>query len=160
MNAILQMVAEYLRSKEFQIDSDDSHITFIMDVSNGTLRIRIDTNPAEQLLTVISVLPVFVPKPRREALAVFLAGVNFGCRLGSIHFNLDSGLVLYCVSVPVVGLAENPGASLDPLVALAVENTNKLLPKLCAQAFGQETINEPAGILIPSDAERDRRRWN
>jgi hypothetical protein len=155
MNPILEMVSDYLRSKELQFEVRDSHIIFEFTGDNGAWKLVIDTDNDDHVLTMVSGLPIFVPKQRRETLAVFLARHNFGRRMGNFHLDSNNGFVVYCVSTPLEGLTENREVILDRLLAMSFQSVDDLFPKLCEQAFAAEVKKQP----VPGREPRRQVEW-
>ena len=111
-------------------------VSFGIRLRDATLRMFVDATQVDRYsrLVVYCVFPVYVPQPRRQAIAEAIARVNHGCLLGFLELDVDDGELR--VRAILEGDFPIGESMIDRALRKSVDLADQYLAPLLAIAFG------------------------
>jgi hypothetical protein len=104
MNALkgFQSVIEHFTQRKwnFRVDDPQPILRASFNMRHASIGIVAVVNPEDDLLQVVSFLPVVIPPVKRQAVAELCVRASWGFKLGRFDFNLDTGELRFHTSLP------------------------------------------------------------
>ncbi|WP_228845463.1 YbjN domain-containing protein [Phototrophicus methaneseepsis] len=150
---IFNIMIEFFEEDEwdFQWMSGMSVLTMAFSGKNGKWTCFAQAREVQQQFVFYSVLPINVPKNKRQATAEFLTRANYGMIIGNFEMDYDDGEIRYKTSIDVEGEELTP-----PLIRQVVYSnvviTDRYLPGVMKVIYGDQT---PADIIQEIESQED-----
>ena len=151
---LFERVTGYLTEQEwtFTVVEPGQVVSFALRLHDATVRMFVDATQVDRFsrLVVFCVFPVYVPQPRRQAIAEAIARVNHGCLLGFLELDVDDGELR--VRAILEGDFPIGGSMIDRALRKSVDLADQYLAPLLAIAFGHAA---PADVLAMASRGQD-----
>lgn len=143
MAALIDIAEDYLLEIgwKFERDDDNDVIRTGVNANNASFRVIIYSLEDKELLTVYVTQDNNIPKPKRVAMAEFIARANYGLNLGNFDLDMEDGELGYKISVDVEG-GQLSRDMVGNMVGAGVSTMDQYYPGMMAVLFANATPEE------------------
>ena len=133
MHSMIEAVAEVFKQAgwKYELDADDQGIRAHIAGTNGDWLFWVLVEGS--VMTMLSALPMGVPKARRSPCAELLTRINCASRIGVFTVDFDDGDL--CCKYSFVLAGEIPAEQLNLLVHFSLERMDRYFPAIMAVVY-------------------------